>query len=133
MQFEIAFTHDRQTVLLETEQNIFETKPLESEMYICLWFGILYTAIEGWPALKINEPQVEELLGSPYKNLLRNFRNTAFDSDEFDDDRIRALVTTGWEPIDWAKKVTLEYKAFFESILGSPGGEIRNDTLGFQS
>ncbi|HVF24389.1 MAG TPA: hypothetical protein VNA23_00785 [Anaerolineales bacterium] len=133
IQFETAFTHDRQTLLLQTEENIFETELLESEMYICLWFGVLYTAIEGWPTLKIKESQIEELLGSPFKNLLRNFRNATSDSDEFDGNRIQALVTTGWEPIDWARKVTLEYKSFFESILGSPRGEIRNDNLGFQS
>ena len=132
-QFETAFTHDRQTVLLETQENIFEARLLESEMYICLWFGILYTVIEGWPMLKLNEPQIEGLLGSPFKNLLRNFRNTAFDSDEFDNNRIQALVFRGQEPIDWARKVTLELKSFFESILGSPRGEIRNENLGFQS
>ena len=131
-QFETAFTHDRQTVILPTKQNTFEAKLLESEMYIYLWFGVLYTVIEGWPALKLKESQIEELLGSPFKNLLRNFRNTAFDSDEFDDDRIQALVARGQEPIDWARKVTLEYKSFFESILGSAGGEIRNDNLEFQ-
>ena len=121
MQFEAAFTQERQYLepLLQAEQNSLEPKLLESEMYICLWFGVLYAAIEGWPTLKRNEPQMEELLGNPSKNLLRNFRNALFDLDEFDDDRIQALVATGQESIDWARKVTLEFKSFFESMLSS--------------
>ena len=37
--------------------------------------------------------------------------------EDFDDARIQALVATGQESIDWARKVTLEFKSFFESIL----------------
>jgi hypothetical protein len=108
-QFETALTRDQQ----ELESS--HPAKLESEMYICLWFGVLYTAIEGWPTLKINEPQIEELLGSPFKNVLRNFRNVTIDSDEFDDNRIQAVVTTGQKSVEWARKVTLELKSFFES------------------
>ena len=122
MQFEATFTHDQQAfeLPLQIKQNNFQPKLLESEMYICLWFGVLYTAIEAWPALKLNEPQIEELLGSPFKNLLRNFRNATSDSDEFDEDRIQSLVARGRESIDWARKVTFEFKSFLESILSLP-------------
>ena len=122
MQFEASFTQDQQPFELpiQTKQNTFQPKLLESEMYICLWFGVLYTAIEGWPMLKLNEPQIEELLGSPFKNLLRNFRNATSDADEFDEDRIQSLVVSGRGSIDWARKVTLEFKSFFESILSFP-------------
>lgn len=122
MQFETTFTQDQQAFepSLQTKQNIFEPKLLESEMYICLWFGVLYTVIEGWPTLKLNEPQVEQLLESPFKNLLRNFRNATSDADELDDDRIQALIATGQESIEWARKVTLEFRSFFESILSFP-------------
>jgi hypothetical protein len=122
MQFETAFTRDRQELerRLQTKQIAFEPKLLESEMYICLWFGVLYIVIEGWPKLKINEPRITELLRSRFKDLLRNFRNATFHPEDYDDARTQALVDTGQESIDWAKKVTLEFKSFFESILVFP-------------
>lgn len=122
IQFETASTQGEQALQpsIQIKQNTFEPKLLESEMYICLWFGVLYTVIEGWSTLKLNEPQIEGLLGSPFKNLLRNFRNATSDADELDDDRIQALISTGQESIDWARKATLEFRAFFESILSFP-------------
>jgi hypothetical protein len=117
-QFETGISQQQQAFEspLQIKQNTFHPTLLESEMYICLWFGVLYTVIEGWPALKLNEPHIEELLASPIKNRLRSFRNATSDSDEFDEDCVQALVATGHESIDWARKITLEYKSFFESI-----------------
>ena len=121
-QFERILARDRQELerRLQTEQITFEPKLLESEMYICLWFGVLYIVIEGWPTLKLNEPGIKKLLRSRFKDLLRNFRNATFHPDDYDDARIQALVASGQETIDWARKVTLEFKSFFESILAIP-------------
>jgi len=48
-QFEIILARDRQELerRLQKKQITFEPKLLESEMYICLWFGVLYIVIEG--------------------------------------------------------------------------------------
>lgn len=121
-QFETVLTRDRQETehRLQTKQIIFEPKLLESEMYICLWFGVLYIVVEGWPTLKINETRITELLRGRFKDLLRNFRNAVFHPEDYDDARIQALVDTGQESIEWARKVTLEFKSFFESILIFP-------------
>jgi hypothetical protein len=124
-QFETVITRNRQG-LDPIPSNVavaHEIPQLESEMYICLWFGVLYTAIEGWPTLKIDRPQIDELLRSPFKNLLRNFRNATIDSDEFDDDRIQAVFIKGTEYVDWARKVTLELKSLFESIVTTSWAE----------
>jgi hypothetical protein len=118
-QFETTLARDRPELerQLETKQITFKPNLLESEMYMFLWFGVLYVVIEGWPTLKLNEPRITELLRSRFKDLLRNFRHTTFHPEDYDDARIQSLVATGQESIDWARKVTLEFKTFFESIL----------------
>jgi hypothetical protein len=105
---------------LEEGKLTFDVKRLESEMYHCLWFGILYIVIEGWPSLRIKNQKITKLLRSPYKKLLQNFRNATFHPEDYDDARIQVLVVKGRESIDWARKVTLEFKSFFESILFIP-------------
>jgi hypothetical protein len=120
--FDIALARDRQELVyrLQTKQIIFNPKLLETDMYICLWLGVLYIVVEGWPALKINQPQITDLLRSPLKDDLRNFRNVVFHPEDYDDARMQALIDKGQESIDWARKVTLAYKLFFESILTFP-------------
>jgi len=122
MQFENALTRDRQELehRLKAKKHAFEPKLLESELYICLWLSILYIVIEGWPRLKINQPQITKLLRSRFKDLLHNFRNATFHPEEYDDARLQTLVAKGQESIDWARKVTFEFKSFFESILIFP-------------
>src|SRR5215216_3814592 len=77
MQFENALTRNRQELehRLKAKKNTFEPKLLESEMYICLWLSVLYIVIEGWPSLKINQPQITKLLRSRFKDLLHSYRN----------------------------------------------------------
>ncbi len=119
VQFETSLARDRQELetRLQTKQFAFDRKLLESEMYMFLWFGVLYIVIEGWPMLKLNEPRITKLLRSRFKKLLYDFRNATFHPEDFDDARIRALADTGQESIDWAKKVTFEFNSFFESKL----------------
>ena len=119
VQFEIVHTRDKQALesRLQTKQFVFDRKLLESEMYLFLWLGVLYVVVVGWPTLKLNEPRITKLLRSHFKDLLRDFRNATFHPEDFDDVRIRALVDTGQESIDWARKVTLEFNSFFESRL----------------
>ncbi len=53
VQFETSLARDRQELesRLRTKQIVFDRKLLESEMYMFLWFGVLYIVIEGWPTL----------------------------------------------------------------------------------
>lgn len=117
--FEMVLNRDRQEMRhqLARGQTTFDTKLLESEMYHCLWFGILYVVIEGWPRLRVKNQRITELLRAPHKKLLRNFRNTTFHPENYDDKRIRDLMATGQPSIDWAREVTREFKTFFETLL----------------
>ena len=121
VQFETCLARDRQELerRLQTKQIVFDWKLLESEMYMFLWFGVLYIVIEGWPRTGYSEPRLTKLLRSRFvkKGLFRDFRNATFHPEDFDDDRIRDLADTGQESIDWAKNVTLAFNSFFESKL----------------
>ncbi len=124
VQFETSLARDRQEIesRLQTKQFVFDRKLLEFEMYMFLWLGVLYTVIEGWPMLKTNESKIKILLRSRFKDLLRDFRNATFHPEDFDDARIRVMVATGQEFIEWAKEVTLEFNSFFEAKLFGNNG-----------
>ena len=89
-------------------------------MYLCLWFGCLYSVIEGWPNLNIDEPHLKELLDKGYKKKLHGFRNATFHPTDYDDARIHALAAEGQKSIDWAREVTNQLKSILESILIFP-------------
>jgi hypothetical protein len=124
-QFESVRTRDRTELerRLRTKQLVFESKLLESEMYLCLWLGCLYSVIEGWSNLNINEPRIRKLLNKGYKKKLLGFRNAVFHPVDYDDRRLQALATEGQKSIDWAREITYEFKSFFESILVFPSKE----------
>ena len=121
-QFESVLIRDKPELesRLRTKQIIFEPKLLESEMYMCLWFGCLYSVVEGWQNLQIEEPRIKKLLESGYKKKLFDFRNAVFHPVVYDDIRLRSLSAEGQKSVDWAKELTREFKDFFESILVFP-------------
>jgi len=50
----------------------------EADMYMCLWFSVLYVVIEGWPTLRLKFDKLTPLLRSNNKNLLKDFRDATF-------------------------------------------------------
>jgi hypothetical protein len=124
-QFESVHARDRAELekRLQTKQIVFDPKLLESEMYLCLWLGCLYSVIEGWSNLKIDELRIKELLEKGYTKKLFGFRNAVFHPVDYDDVRFHALAAEGQKSLDWASEITSEFKVFFESILVSPTEE----------
>jgi hypothetical protein len=51
---------------------------LKIDLYMSLWYGMLYVVAEGWQELKLSDPAVDSLLDSPNLNLLRLYRNGTF-------------------------------------------------------
>ena len=121
-QFESVLMRDKSELerRLQTKQLTFEPKLLESEMYMCLWLGCLYSVVEGWSNLNINEPGIKKLLEKGYKKKLSDFRNAVFHPVKYDDVRLRSLAAEGQKSVDWARELTHEFKVFFESILVFP-------------
>ena len=117
--FEKVLVRDHSKIKKQMKENqfVFDEKLLESEMYHCLWFGILYIVIEGWPRLRIRNEPITKLLRSPNKKLLKNFRDATFHPEDYDDERILDMMSVGQSSIDWAREVTIEFKKFFQNIL----------------
>ncbi|HSJ89391.1 MAG TPA: hypothetical protein VK909_19425 [Anaerolineales bacterium] len=124
-QFENILARDREELKrrLQAKEIVFDPKLLESEMYLSLWLGCLYSVIEGWSNLKIEEPRIKQLLEKGYKKKLFGFRNAVFHPVNYDDARFHALATEGQKSLDWAREITNEFKTFFESILVFPSNE----------
>ena len=57
--------------VLERNKN-HETKEfqIESTMYMSIWYGLLYTVIEGWRRLNLSDEQINNLLQSNNVDLL---------------------------------------------------------------
>ena len=128
-QFESVLARDRAELerRLQANQIVFDPKLLESEMYLSLWLGCLYSVIEGWSNLKIDAPRIKQLLEKGYKKKLFGFRNAVFHPVDYDDVRFHALAAEGQKSLDWAREITNEFKVFFESILVFPSEEQSNE------
>jgi hypothetical protein len=96
---------------------IFRPELLDGEMYLCLWFSLLYVVVEGWPRLRIHDVEITRLLRSSYRNMLRDFRNTTFHPEDYDDDRIDAMAAVGEASLDWVRELTGAFKAFFNTHM----------------
>ncbi len=123
--FERVLERDKEEMKrqLNEGQFTFDIELLESEMYQCLWFGVLYIVIDGWPNLRVDSRKIKELLRSPYKKLLRNFRNATFHPENYDDKRIKDLMATGQASVVWARETTKEFIIFFEGLLVNGAGK----------
>lgn len=94
---------------------------MRAEMYMCLWCANLYAVIEGWRKLRLNVPEIKNLLRSPLTDVLRDFRNAVYHAEPFDDYRFASLVQAGRDGSDWIIQVTAAFRTFFNA-LGVPDG-----------
>src|SRR3989442_11676617 len=101
----------------------------ESDMYMCLWFSVLYVVIEGWPALRMRYDQLTPLLRSPNKELLKDFRDANFHPTDRRDDRLDALVQKGKESYEWVVEVTNAFREFFKPVAQTDRAARRRSTL----
>ncbi len=94
---------------------------MRAEMYMCFWFASLYSVIEGWRKLRLQDSEISALLRSPLTETLREFRNAVYHPEAFDDKRLERLVATGNDGSDWIIQVTVAFRRLFNS-LGIPDG-----------
>jgi hypothetical protein len=72
-------------------------QPIEPvrDVYMSLWYGTLYTVVEGWVELRLTHDYVDALLAtSENVNLLRRCRNTIFHyQNDYTDDRYLEFIS----------------------------------------
>jgi hypothetical protein len=88
----------------------------EADMYLCLWFATLYIVVEGWPALRAKDETLTRLLRSPYKELLKDFRDAVFHSSDFQDSGMNGLIDRGRHSMDWVREVTAAFEVYLRPI-----------------
>jgi hypothetical protein len=87
---------------------------MAAEMYMCYWFSSLQIVVEGWNQLCFSNPRITQLLRSPHRKLLRDFRNATFHPSDWTDERIEVLVQKGQESYDWVVSVTDAFREFLQ-------------------
>src|SRR5258705_5390896 len=65
-------------------------------MYLSYWYAGLYVVCEGWQELKLTDPEIDKLLGSPNLDVLRRYRNGVFHyQQDYFDTRIKEAIKLG--------------------------------------
>jgi hypothetical protein len=86
------------------------------DMYLCLWLGMLYVVAQAWLALRVRHPVITPLLRSPYKDLLREFRNATFHASDWGDPGYGALVQRGQASAEWAATLTSAFRHYLAPL-----------------
>ena len=87
-------------------------------MRLSVWYALLYVVIEGYNELKLNDPDIDELLTrSEYVDALRRFRNATFhyQADPVSDKLMTFLELA--DATDWARCLSKAFGLFFEREL----------------
>lgn len=103
--------------LLEKEagQDLKERKKwnIEMTMYMSLWYGLLYTVIEGWEQLKLSDKVIDQLLASNNKDLLRRYRNGVFHfQEDYNDERFEKFFQEK-TTVEWIRSLNKEFGRWF--------------------
>jgi hypothetical protein len=76
--------HFERSLLIDDEPRLAKKDLLEEPhnlingfMFMSLWYALLYSVVEGWKALKLQDGEVDRLLSAPDVSLLREYRNSA--------------------------------------------------------
>jgi hypothetical protein len=74
----------------------------------------LYVVIEGWRALKLRDPTIDDLLGSPNVGLLKRYRHGVFHYQrKYYDERFLGLIVDGQDVVTWVRALNREFGRFF--------------------
>jgi hypothetical protein len=83
------------------------------EPYMAYWYGGMYVVIEGWKALELQDPRIDELLRSQHVALLKRYRHGAFHYQaEYFDERFVALWSAD-SVEEWIAKLHEAFDAWF--------------------
>ena len=97
-----------------------ETWDVEAHTYMSYWYGGLYVVIEGWTALKLHDPEIDQLLRSQNVRLLREYRNGVFHFQRrYFDQKFLRLITRGENVVDWVRSLNRTFGRFFLARLRS--------------
>lgn len=87
---------------------------IETEIYMALWYGLLYVVIEGWERLNLKDEKIDKLLKSNNVKLLKNYRNGIFhfQKEYYSEKHIR-FITEGNNSVSWVRELNSQFGHFF--------------------
>ena len=87
-------------------------------IFMSYWYSSLYVVVEGWKELKLQDSDVDRLLGSPNVELLKRFRNGIFHYQRhYFDDRFTDFVSAD-DTVPWVNELTNAIGAYFRRQAG---------------
>ncbi|MCK5588863.1 MAG: hypothetical protein KAI16_00950 [Candidatus Pacebacteria bacterium] len=98
--------------ILKNEQNTKEQQIMR-DMYMSLWYGMLYVVVEGWQQLKLTDEKINKLLKSNNIKLLKRYRNGTFHFQKnYNDDRFKDFFN---EPttVEWSRSLNKHLGRWF--------------------
>ena len=74
-------------------------------LFLGHWYSSLFVVVEGWGEMGLSDPRVDQLLGSPFVENLRRFRNGVchFQQNYFDDRFIEIAANPASVP--WVREL----------------------------
>jgi hypothetical protein len=88
----------------------------QPDMYMCLWYGVLFVVSEGFAALGLHDARIVGLLAKPEKALLRRFRNAVFHPSSYKDRRLEEMFAAGASSRAWVDSLTDAFNSYFAPL-----------------
>ena len=92
------------------DQHKFE---IEADMYMSLWYALLYVVIEGWQQLKLQDAEISKLLKSDHVALLKRYRNGVFHFQKNDNDKRFTDFFEKDKSVTWVRLLTSSFSKWF--------------------
>lgn len=87
------------------------------DMYMSLWYGLLYVIIEGWQELKLSDGVIDQLLKNKNSELLKRYRNGVFHfQKDYNDSRFENFYLEE-TTVKWIRNLNREFGKWFLNIL----------------
>lgn len=102
-------------LLNEHSEKVLNTTKWQTEvdMYMSIWYGLLYTVIEGWIELKLQDSIIEELIKHKNTELLKRYRNGVFHFQKEDNDTRFENFFSEEAAANWVRTLNREFGRWF--------------------
>jgi hypothetical protein len=120
--FDSLLENDREAI---ASQDPFIYLSSKAGIFMTYWYGGLYVVIEGWQALKLTDPEIDELLESPNTALLKRFRNGAFHfQKKWLDARLSEFMGSS-DSVAWVRRLTKAFNRYLTGAMKAKYGKVR--------
>lgn len=88
-------------------------KALEIDMYMSLWYGLMYVVIEGWRQLKLKDTEINDLIKNKNTELLQGYRNGVFHFHRINNDVKFERFFQERTTVEWVRSLNQAFGRWF--------------------